>query len=102
MGHAFSLHYGISVEGWPAWLLDEATTLGLTVLLETPALMFLLVLGLQRWPRSKRRYWLWFAAATVPIMILFTFLLPPLVEPLFDTFEPLAQLASGPRRRSAA
>jgi STE24 endopeptidase len=87
IGHAFSLRYGISIEGWPAWLLDEAKTLGLTLLLETPLLM--LALTLMRW--SPRRYWLWFAAATVPILLLVTFLLPPVIEPLFFDFQPLAQ-----------
>ena len=87
IGHGFSLHFGISVEGWPAWLLDEAKTLGLTVLVETPLLM--LAIALVR--RSPRLYWLWFAAAAVPIMLLFTFILPPLVEPLFYEFEPLAK-----------
>jgi Zn-dependent protease with chaperone function len=88
VGHFFSLRYRISVEPWNAWLLDEAKTLALTLLIEVPLLM--LVLGLQRWPRSKRRYWLWFAGAAVPLMLLGTFLLPTLIEPMFDTFEPLA------------
>jgi STE24 endopeptidase len=87
IGHAFSLHYGISVETWIPWLLDESKTLGLTLLLETPLLM--LVLALMRW--SPRHYWFWFALATVPILLLVTFLLPPFVEPLFYEFEPLAQ-----------
>jgi len=87
--HAFSLYYGISIESWPAWLADEAKTLGLIVLLETPLLM--LVFGLMRWTWSRRRYWLWFAVAVVPIIVLGTFLLPSLIEPLFDTFEPLAK-----------
>ena len=87
IGHAFSLRYGISIESWPAWLLDEAKTLGLTVFLETPLLMLALVLM----RRSPRRYWLWFAAATAPILLLVTFLLPPLIEPLFFEFQPLAQ-----------
>ncbi len=89
IGHAFSLHYGISIESWPAWVADEAKTLGLTVLLETPLLM--LVFGLMRWTWSRRRYWLWFAAATVPLTLLGTFLLPALIDPLFNTFEPLAK-----------
>lgn len=89
IGHAFSLHYGISIENWPAWLADEAKALGLTVLLETPLLM--LVFGLMHWRWSRRHYWLWFAAATVPITLLGTFLLPSLVDPLFNTFEPLAK-----------
>jgi len=86
-GHAVSRHYGISIEGWPAWSLDQAKTLGLTVLLETLALA--LVFGLMHW--SPRRYWAWFAAAAVPTMVLFTFLLPPLIEPMFFDFAPLAQ-----------
>ena len=47
IGHAYSLHYRISVEGWSAWLLDEAKTFGLEVFLEAPALM--LVYGLMHW-----------------------------------------------------
>jgi STE24 endopeptidase len=89
IGHTFSLHYGISIESWPAWLADEAKTLGLIVLLETPLLV--LVFGLMRWTWSRRRYWLWFAFAVMPLMVLGTFLLPSLIEPLFDTFEPLAK-----------
>ena len=87
IGHSVSLHYKISVEEWPAWFLDQAKTLGLVVLMETPLLM--LGLGLAR--RSPRWYWAWFAAAVAPIMALVAFLLPPLVEPLFNHFEPLAQ-----------
>jgi STE24 endopeptidase len=88
VGHFFSLRYRISVEPWNAWLLDEAKNLALALLVEVPLLM--LVLGLQRWPWSKRLYWVWFAGATVPLMLLGTFLLPTLIEPMFDTFEPLA------------
>jgi len=87
IGHALSLHYGISIERWSSWLLDQTKLLGLTLLIETPLLM--LVLWLTRW--SPRRYWLWFASAAVPIMLLGTFLLPQLVEPLFYKFEPLTQ-----------
>lgn len=87
VSQALSRHYGISVESWAGWLLDEAKLLGLTLLLETPLLM--LVFWLTRW--SPRRYWLWFASAAIPILLIGTFLLPPLVEPLFYQFEPLAQ-----------
>ena len=87
VSHALSRHYGISIESWGSWLLDEAKLLGLTLVVEIPLLM--LVLWLAHW--SPRRYWLWFASAAVPIMLLGTFLLPPLVEPLFYKFEPLAQ-----------
>ena len=89
IGHAFSLHYGISVQGWPSWLVDEMKTLGVTAALETPALM--LAFGLMRWPWSRRRYWLWFAVAAVPVSLLGAFLLPSVIEPVFYTYEPLAK-----------
>ena len=89
LGHYFSLHYGISIEGWSAWLLDQAKVLGLEVALDVPGLM--LVYGLMHWSWSRRRYWVWVWAMTVPAMILGVFLLPQLVDPLFNTFEPLAQ-----------
>jgi Zn-dependent protease with chaperone function len=89
IGHAFSLSYGISIEGWPAWLLDQSKTFGLTVLVEAPLLV--LAFYLMVWSWSRRHYWFWFASATVPIMLLFTYLLPPLIEPMFNDFEPLAQ-----------
>jgi STE24 endopeptidase len=87
IAHALSLHYGISIEDWDSWLLDEAKMLGLIVLLEAPLLT--LVFGLLHW--SPRRYWLWFAAAAIPVMLLTTFLLPPLIEPMFYDFQPLAE-----------
>ena len=89
IGHAYSRAYGISVESWAGWAADEAKTLGLSLLLEIPLLM--LVFGLMHWYWSRWHYWCWFAAAMIPLMLLGTFLLPSLVEPLFYDFEPLAQ-----------
>jgi STE24 endopeptidase len=87
IAHDFSLRYGISIEDWRPWALDQAKMLGLVVLLETPLLT--LVFGLLHW--SPRRYWLWFAATAIPVMLLTTFLLPPLIEPMFYDFQPLAE-----------
>lgn len=87
--HAVSLRYGISIENWPAWLLDESKYLFLRLLLEVPLLM--LVFGLTLWRWSQRHFWFWFATATVPLILIGTFLLPEVIEPFFDTFEPLSQ-----------
>jgi Zn-dependent protease with chaperone function len=89
IGHAFSLHYGISVEAWLPWLLDELKTLALALALETPAL--LLLFGLTQWTWSQRRYWLWYWVAVIPVVLLGAFLLPAIIEPIFYTYEPLAK-----------
>lgn len=88
-GHYVSRIYGISVESWTAWAADEAKMLGLTLAVEAPLLM--LVYGLMRWRWSQRRFWAWAALMTIPLMLAGTFLLPPLIEPLFYEYEPLAK-----------
>jgi Zn-dependent protease with chaperone function len=89
MAHAASLHYRISVQGWGSWLLDEIKGWGLSLALEAPLLT--LVYGLMNWKWSRKLPWAWFSLFAIPLMILGVFLLPALIEPLFDTFEPLAK-----------
>lgn len=89
IGHAYSQQYDISVESWGAWAADEAKTLALMLVLESPLLM--LGYGLMRWQWSRQRYWFWFALIMIPVMLAGTFLLPSLIEPLFYDFAPLAQ-----------
>ena len=89
IGHGFSLRYGISVEAWPLWLLDQLKTIALTVALEAPLLMF--IYGLMHWHWSRRFYWAWMAVFMVPLLILGTVLLPAVIEPMFNTFSPLSE-----------
>jgi len=89
VSHAFSLHYGISIQAWPSWLIDQCKTLGLALVFETPLLV--LVLYLMQWKWSRRNYWFWFACTVAPLLLLVTFLLPPIIEPMFFEFEPLAK-----------
>jgi Zn-dependent protease with chaperone function len=85
-GHHVSRSYGISVQGWPGWLADQAKSLGLTLLIGIPVLL------LFNWivRIAPRRYWLWIWLVTLPLMVLTVFG-EPLLEPIFDTFEPLAK-----------
>ena len=84
VAHHFSLAYGISVQGWGSWLADQAKSLGLMLLFGVPIL--LLFHGVvKRWPR---RYWLLLWALTLPILAFFIFA-EPLLEPIFNRFEPL-------------
>jgi Zn-dependent protease with chaperone function len=41
--------------------------------------------------RSPRRYWLWFWAASLPLMAAAVFLAPLVLDPMFNRFEPLAK-----------
>jgi Zn-dependent protease with chaperone function len=88
IGHAVSLHYRISVESWQPWLEDKAKEFLLTLLLESALLT--LLFGLLRGNWSRRHYWLWFAAFLAPLSVLITLILPAVIEPLFNSFSPLA------------
>jgi Zn-dependent protease with chaperone function len=86
LGHHFERAYGISVQGWPSWLGDESKALGLTVAIGS--LVFLLFNWIvRRWPR---RYWLGIWVVTLPILVFLLFV-SPLLEPIFNKFEPLAR-----------
>jgi Zn-dependent protease with chaperone function len=84
--HHVSRSYGISVQRWGSWIVDMAKSLGLSVLFGTP--MMLLFSGIvRRWPR---RYWLAAWAVALPLMVISVFV-SPLLEPVFNKFEPLAK-----------
>jgi Zn-dependent protease with chaperone function len=85
-GEHVSLRYGISVQGWPSWLADQAKALALSVLIGAPV-MLLFHWIVRRWPR---RYWFGAWAAAVPLIILVAFA-SPFFEPIFDKFEPLSK-----------
>ena len=83
IGHAVSLHYGISVQGWGGWFGDLAKGLGLT---ECGVLILLLFNWIvKRWPRG---YWFGVWVVTLPLMVILA-AGSPLIEPLFNKYEPL-------------
>jgi len=84
--HQVSRSYGISVQGWGSWLGDQGKALGLSVLMGAPALVFFNWI-VRRWPR---RYWLGAWVATLPLLVLSGFA-SPLLEPIFNKYEPLAE-----------
>jgi Zn-dependent protease with chaperone function len=86
LGHHFGRSYGISVQGWGGWMDDQAKALGLTLLIGAPVLLLFNWI-VRRWPR---RYWLGLWVATLPLLVLGIFV-SPLLEPIFNRFEPLAQ-----------
>ncbi len=87
LGHYVSLEYGLSIEGWAPWWLDWAKSTALTVVAGTAIAAVLYALM----RTSPRRWWLWFWAFTVPVMVLLVFLAPLAIDPMFNHFEPLAK-----------
>lgn len=86
----FSQHveksYDISVQGWGSWSGDQAKSLGLSLLIGAPVLLLFNWI-VRRWPR---RYWFGIWLVTLPLLVLSIFV-SPLLEPLFNKFEPLTQ-----------
>jgi STE24 endopeptidase len=83
--HHVGRSYGISVQGWPGWFADMAKSLGLTLVIGAPILLLFNWI-VRRWPR---RYWFAAWLVTLPIMVL-SVAGEPLIEPLFNHYEPLA------------
>jgi Zn-dependent protease with chaperone function len=83
-GHYVERSYGISVQGWAGWFSDDAKAVGFSIAVTTP-LLLLFNWIVRRWPR---RYWLGAWVVTLPILVI-VFFVEPLVEPLFEKYEPL-------------
>lgn len=90
----FSQHveksYEISVQSWGSWLGDQGKALGLTISIGAPVLLLFNWI-VRRWPR---RYWFGVWIATLPLLVISIFL-TPLLEPIFNKFEPLNKNHAG-------
>ena len=83
--HHISRAYGLSVQGWGSWAGDWCKAEGISV-----AITVLAVFGLfQIIRRSPQRWWLYFWLLTLPFLMLLIFVAPVILDPMFNTFEPL-------------
>jgi Zn-dependent protease with chaperone function len=83
--HGLSLHYGISILGWPGWFVDWLKGQALGMLITVPVIWgFYFLLR-----RSPKRWWIYAWAACVPLILFGAWVEPYVVEPLFNHFEPL-------------
>ena len=85
-GHHIGLAYGLSVQGWGSWLADRAKTFALEWLIGAPLVM--LIFWVIR--RSPTRWWFWFWIPAVLLLVGGVFVTPYVIDPLFNSFEPLA------------
>jgi STE24 endopeptidase len=77
--------YGLSTRGWGLWARDVAVATAIGA-----ALTALAVLGLV-WliRRAPRTWWAWAAVAAAGLVVVGSFLYPVVIEPAFNSFEPL-------------
>jgi Zn-dependent protease with chaperone function len=86
LGHHISLSYGQSIQGWGSWFIDWNKALLLDLISGTVVLSVLFALI-----RKSPRWWLWLWVLSLPMQLLVVFVLPLVVDPMFNHFEPLAK-----------
>jgi STE24 endopeptidase len=89
--HAVVSRHGLSTQGWGGWTVDllkgwaVSAVIGVVVLLG----FYTVTHFAPRW------WWAWGAAGAAALVVLLSFVLPVLVEPVFNRFTPMAE---GPLR----
>ncbi len=84
-GHHISLAYGLSVQGWESWAADWGKGQAVLLVIAVPAVFALFRIV----RRSPQRWWFYFWLLTLPFLFLFVFVAPVILDPMFNTFEPL-------------
>ncbi len=86
-GHSLALKYRMSIEHWPAWLLDwlKEEAIGVAIAIGLVWIFYAIV------RKSPPRWWLYSWLSLLPILVFFIFVTPVLIEPLFFQYRPLAQ-----------
>ncbi|MEV4466005.1 M48 family metallopeptidase [Micromonospora echinofusca] len=83
--------YGLSTNGWSGWTVDLLKSYAVSAVIGAVALLgFYTVIRL-----SPRWWWAFGAAGAATLVVLLSFVLPVLVEPVFNRFTPMEQ---GPLR----
>jgi STE24 endopeptidase len=86
-GHHVALRYGLSVQGWGSWLGDRAKVFAL--MWGIGGLVVMLVEWIIR--RSVARWWFWMWIPSVALVLAGVLVTPYVIDPMFNTFEPLAK-----------
>jgi len=86
-GHHVSLEYGLSIQGWGSWFVDFLKSEGISAIFGV--ILLWMLTSLIR--KSPRRWWFYAWLAALPIMVFVTFVVPVVIDPMFNKFEPLDQ-----------
>lgn len=90
-GEVIEKRFGISVQGWGSWGWDWIKAEIISLIIGT-ILVWLLYMVIRR---SPRRWWFYFWLISLPLGVLFIFIGPWVIDPLFHKFEPLQQKDPG-------
>ncbi len=85
--HWVSRKFGLSIQGWGSWSWDWTKSQIISVIIGI-IVIWILFAAIRK---SARRWWLWFWIASLPLIVLGTFLQPLVIDPLFHKFVPLAE-----------
>lgn len=93
--HAVLTRFGLSTQGWGGWTVDVLKSYAVTAVIGATALLgFYTVTRL-----APRWWWAWGALGAAGLVVLLSFVLPVLVEPVFNRFTPMEP---GPLRTELA
>src|SRR2546429_5145619 len=84
--HRLSLHYEQSVQGWGSWFWDwtKEELVSMVIAIVLVSILFAVV------RYSPRRWWLLFWGPAVAILLVIIVIMPLVIDPLFNKFEPLS------------
>jgi Zn-dependent protease with chaperone function len=83
--HHLEVRYDISVQSWGSWLWDW--TKGQLIEFIVASILAYILYAVIR--RSRRRWWLYFGLASLPILVFLLLISPVVIDPLFNRFEQL-------------
>lgn len=85
--HRLSLKYEQTVQGWGSWYWDWAKgeMIGVVFGLVAGGILFAAI------RRRPRTWWLHFWLASIPLVVFVVFVSPWVLDPVFNTFRPLAE-----------
>jgi STE24 endopeptidase len=90
-GEVVRHRYGLSTRGWALFARDVAVSTAIAAALTALGLLALVALA----RRVPRWWWAWAGAAAALLVVIGSFLYPVVIEPAFNSFQPLA---AGPLR----
>jgi len=86
--HFFREHqYGLVTQSFPAWFREQL--IGLVITLIAGTIFFIVLYAVFR--RAPKTWWIWGTGVAVVFSFVLVFIAPVFIEPLFNTYKPLAK-----------